>query len=72
MADDQDRSREADYRTARSYAAAGLTCVTILLLVLDAVLPDYDVDPVILGLLLGTVGALLGVEVLDALRRPRG
>lgn len=72
MADDRapgpDR-RGGDYRSARIGAASALTAVTVALLVLDVVVPGYDVDAVVLGLLLGAIGALLGVEALDMLRR---
>lgn len=61
--------RAGDYRQARVGAAGALTAVTVVLLVLDALLPDYDVDPMVLGLLLGSIGALLGVDALDLVRR---
>ena len=66
--DDADR-RDGDYRTARIGAAAALAAVTAVILVLDALVPTYDVDPVVLGLLLGSIGGLLGVDALDLLRR---
>jgi hypothetical protein len=61
--------RSRDYRTARIGAAGALCAVTVALLLLDAFVPGYDVDPVVIGLLLGAVGGLLGVDALDILRR---
>jgi hypothetical protein len=61
--------RDADYRTARIGAAGALAAVTVVILVLDALVPTYDVDPVVLGLLLGSIGGLLGVDALGLLRR---
>ena len=61
--------REGDYRSARIGAAGAHAAVTVAILVLDALVPTYDVDPVVLGLLLGSIGGLLGVDALDLLRR---
>ncbi len=61
--------RDGEYRTARIGAAAALAAVTVVILVLDALVPTYDVDPVVIGLLLGSVGGLLGVDALGLLRR---
>ncbi len=66
---DRPDGRDGDYRTARIGAAAALAAVTVVILVLDAVVPTYDVDPIVLGLLLGSIGGLLGVDALDLLRR---
>ena len=69
MAHEPGDRRDGDYRTARIGPAAALAAVTVVILVLDAVVPTYDVDPVVLGLLLGSIGGLLGVDALDFLRR---
>jgi small neutral amino acid transporter SnatA (MarC family) len=46
--------------SARIGAAAALTLVLVVLLVLDVAVPDYDISPGILLTLLGL--ALLGLE----------
>jgi hypothetical protein len=62
--DDAERRARADvYSTARIGAAAALTLVLVVLLVLDVVVPDYHVSPAILLPLLGAILALLGLEV---------
>jgi hypothetical protein len=43
-------------------AAAALTLVLVVLLVLDVAVPDYDINPGILLPLLGATLALLGLE----------
>jgi len=57
------RRRGDDYRQARIGAAAALTGALVVLLFLDAIIPGYDVSPVTLAAMLGTVVALLGIEV---------
>jgi hypothetical protein len=59
--DDADQRRAAVYSSARIGAAAALTLVLVVLLVLDVV-PDYRVSPGILLPLLGAILALLGLE----------
>ena len=59
---DQRRSRADVYSSARIGAAAALTIVLVLLLVLDVAVPDYDISPGILLPLLGAILALLGLE----------
>ena len=55
--------RRADvYSSARIGAAAALTLVLVVLLVLDATVPDCDISPGILLPLLGAILALLGLE----------
>jgi hypothetical protein len=63
--------RGGDYRAARIGAASALTGVVVLLLVLDALLPQYDLDPVQLVSILGTIAALLGIEAVDVIRGRR-
>ena len=61
--DDAERNaRAAGYSSARIGAAAALTIVLVVLLVLDVVVPGYDVSPRTLLPLLGAILALLGLE----------
>lgn len=61
--DDAERRARADvYFTARIGAAAALTIVLVVLLILDVAVPDYHVSPAILLPLLGAILALLGLE----------
>ena len=60
--DDAQRRRADVYSSARIGAAAALTIVLVVLLVLDVAVPDYDVSPGILLPLLGAILALLGLE----------
>jgi Na+-transporting NADH:ubiquinone oxidoreductase subunit NqrE len=61
--DDAANRRRADvYSSARIGAAAAFTLVLVVLLVLDVVIPGYDISPGILLPLLGAICALLGLE----------
>ena len=61
--DDAERNaRAAGYSSARIGAAAALTIVLVVLLVLDVAVPDYDISPGILLPFLGAILALLGLE----------
>ena len=60
--DAADRRRADVYSSARIGAAAALTLVLVVLLVLDVAVPDYDINPGILLPLLGAILALLGLE----------
>ena len=61
--DDAANRRRADvYSSARIGAAAALTLVLIVLLVLDVTVSDYDINPGILLPVLGAICALLGLE----------
>ena len=60
--DAAERRRADDYSSARIGAAAALTIVLVVLLVLDVAVPDYHVSPAILLPLLGAILALLGLE----------
>ena len=67
MGDERDdaperRNRADVYSSARIGAAAALTLVLVVLLVLDVAVPDYDISPGILLPLLGAICALLGLE----------
>lgn len=68
MARDLEPVRQGDYRAARMGAAGALVVVVVFMVVIDAVNPDYEVSPLILLPLLGTIGALLGIEVSNTLR----
>jgi hypothetical protein len=57
-----DQRRADVYSSARIGAAAALTLVLVVLLVLDVVVPDCHVSPAILLPLLGAILALLGLE----------
>ena len=56
------RNRSDVYSSARIGAAATFTLVLVVLLVLDAVIPGYDMSPGTLLPLLGAILALLGLE----------
>ena len=61
--DDAANRRRADvYSSARIGAAAALTLVLVVLLVLDIAVEGYDISPGIPLPLLGAVLALLGLE----------
>lgn len=61
--DEAERHARADvYSSARIGAAAALTLVLVVLLVLDVAVPDYDISAGILLPLLGAICALLGLE----------
>ena len=60
--DAADRRRADVYSSARIGAAAALTLVLVVLLVLDVAVAGYDVNPGILLPLLGAILALLGLE----------
>ena len=65
------RNRADVYSSARIDAAAALTLVLVVLLVLDVAVPDYDISPGILLPLLGVILALLGLEASAVWRRVR-
>ncbi len=58
----QSAARVDDYSSARIGAAAALTIVLVVLLVLDVAVPGYDISPEVLLPLLGAILALLGLE----------
>ncbi len=59
---DADQRRADVYSSARIGAAAALTIVLVVLLVLDVLVSDYEFSPGILLPLLGAILALLGLE----------
>ena len=58
----EQRTRADVYSSARIGAAAALTLVLVVLLVLDVEVPDYDIAPGVLLPVLGAICALLGLE----------
>ena len=60
--DDAPQRRADVYSSARIGAAAALTLVLVVLLVLDVAVRDYDISSRILLPLLGAILALLGLE----------
>lgn len=63
--------RRGDYRGARIGATAALVIVTVFLLVADALNTEYEMNPVVLILLLTTILTLLGLEARDVFWGPR-
>lgn len=64
-----DRQRASDFRLARIGAAGALVVVLAVILIIDAVSPDYAVDGIVVTAILGTLGTLLGIEGLASLRQ---
>lgn len=60
---------ESRFDRPRIYAAGALVAVACVLLLLDVLSGEYSVDPITLGLMLVTAGALLGVEINDLVQR---
>jgi len=70
--DDAERRARANvYASARIGAAAALTVVLVVLLILDVAVPDCDISPGILLPLLGAILALLGLEASAVWRKRR-
>lgn len=69
MAGDGRHSRQGDYRLARIAVAGGLVFVLGLLLVLDALLVDYTLQPTTLGVLATMILVLLGIEATSLIRK---
>ena len=73
--DDEDRrspdGRSGDYRAARIGAATALAAVVVFLSVMDALSPDYALDPIVLASMLTTMLYLLGVEAINLIRGGR-
>ena len=71
MADDPRRpgSRREDYRSARIAVALTLALVIGALLILDAILDAYEIQPATLITIGTMILALLGLEVKDVLTK---
>lgn len=52
-----------EYVPVRRWLAVLLTLVLAVMLMLDVFVPDYHVDPVISGSILGAIVALVSVDV---------
>jgi len=63
MGDDRRDVRGSDYHHARVGAAAALVSVVVFILVFDAISGEYEASPIVLAALLGTIGALMGIEI---------
>lgn len=63
MGDDRRDVRASDYHHARVGAAAALVSVVVFILVFDAISGEYEASPIVLAALLGTIGALMGIEI---------
>jgi len=68
VTDDGHDSRQGDYRLARVAVAGGMSCVLGILLLLDAVNPDYTIQPTTLTVIVTMIVVLLGVETLSIWR----
>jgi hypothetical protein len=66
--DGPERRRSTDYHQARIGAAAALVGVLVLVLLIDALSTEYEVSPLVVAAVLGTVGALVGIEVRSGLK----
>lgn len=64
-----DNRRVGDYRSARIGASAALVAVLVLLLLWDAVSPEYELRAESLFGLIGAVGGLLGIELFRGIRK---
>jgi hypothetical protein len=60
--------RAGDYRAARIGAAAAFITSLVVIILADVVVESYELQPLIVAMLLGAVGGLLGVELLAALK----
>jgi hypothetical protein len=69
MGDDRRDARSTDYHHARVGAAAALISVVVFVLVFDAISAEYEASPIIIAALLGTIGALMGIEIRADLRK---
>ena len=69
MADDPTGARRSDYRAARIGAALALIGVIVAVLLVDALSTEYEASAIIVTSVLGASAALLGVEILDFVRR---
>jgi len=63
MGDDRRDVRGSDYHHARVGAAAALVSVVVFVLIFDVFSVEYEASPIILAALLGTIGALMGIEI---------
>lgn len=64
-----DPSRVGDYQQARIGAAAALVVVVVFIIIGDVLMDDYEASPVIIASFLGTIAALVGVELKAFIQR---
>jgi hypothetical protein len=69
VTDEAPRGRGADYRAARIGAALALIGVVVLIVLIDALSNEYEVSALLVTSILGASAALLGVEIVDFIRR---
>ena len=69
MADERRSARSVDYRAARIGSALSLVFAIVLMLVMDALSPQYQVDPAVLTILGVIVLSLLAVDARDLAKR---
>ena len=62
MSGDEDPRRSTDYRQARIGAAAAILGVLVVILIADFLVVDYEASPITIGILVGALCAILGVE----------
>ena len=67
---DEQPARSSDYRVARIVAAIALFTAVLVIVIADPLLPEYQADAILVTTLLGCGAALLGVEIVDFVRRP--
>ncbi len=60
--------RRGPYDRPRVIAAGALTGLVVVLAVMDALSPEYQLGEVTLAALLGAIAALLGIEAADVIR----
>ena len=69
MDDNEPReSRQSDYRMARIAVAGGMAFVLGVLLVIEAIKPDYEIQATTLGVVVTMIVVLLGIEGASILR----
>jgi hypothetical protein len=69
VADDAPHGRGSDYRAARIGAALALIGVVVIVVLIDALSSEYEVSALLVTSILGAAAALLGVEIVDFVRR---
>jgi hypothetical protein len=64
-----EEQRRDDFGTARVAASFALVLAVVFMLVVDVFRPDYEANAIIVTSVLGASAALLGVEIVDFIRR---
>lgn len=68
---DEPPIRQGDYAAARIGTAAAFTALLCVLFIADVFLPHYQVEAIVVTLLLATIITLLGLEGADIIRGTR-